>query len=144
MQNSMVSKSQGAKYIYFLTDKEEKPKVQMSYTDVERDNVRYYEEDKPDETMNKEPFQGSFTHSIHLPHESHASAAPASGIQLLSGECLVSAENSVSVLTNNSIQECQSYRIPVGVQPTSKQDAIAKHGLMTTRENYSKPLLNFS
>ena len=134
MQNSMVSKSQGAKYIYFLTDKEEKPKVQMSYTNV----------DKPDETMNKEPFQGSFTHSIHLPHESHASAAPASGIQLLSGECLVSAENSASVLTNNSIQECQSYRIPVGVQPTSKQDAIAKHGLMTTRENYSKPLLNFS
>ena len=134
MQNSMVFRSQGAKYIYFLTDKEEKPKVQMSYTNV----------DKPDETMNKEPFQGSFTHSIHLPHESRASAAPASGIQLLSGECLVSAENSASVLTNNSIQECQSYRIPVGVQPTSKQDAIAKHGLMTTRENYSKPLLNFS
>ena len=70
LHHSMVSKSQGTKYIYLLTDKEEKPKVQMSYTNV----------DKPDETMNKEPFQGSFAHSIHLPHESHASAAPASGI----------------------------------------------------------------
>lgn len=39
------SKTQGKKYIYYLTDKEEKPNVQMSYSNV----------DKPDEKLNHEP-----------------------------------------------------------------------------------------
>ena len=100
----------------------------MSYSNV----------DKPDEKLNHEPQQSSIRNSLAF-HDSHASAGPASG--------LISAEN--SVLTTNSIQECHSYRIPIGVQPTTKQDA---HGKMlkvpsplTAKENYkSKPLQTYN